>query len=71
MLSEVDNDLTTKSVGDMWNFMQWNWSIFQSLLPNNILLKLAAKQVNPFASKEDSFTWRGCSLGNFSVKSAF
>lgn len=64
----MEDVVQDKCVAKFWHDNHQNWAVIQNMLANGVLLKLASKYINSIHWKEDSFTWKLCHLGSFSIK---
>lgn len=72
LISNIPDEHFDKKVSQyIMNENIWNWSILENLLPQNILLHLAAFHISESNCEEDEIAWNQTPSGNFSTKSAF
>ncbi|KAK8682164.1 hypothetical protein V6N13_054558 [Hibiscus sabdariffa] len=72
VLSENADNLGSVSVAEMSDGSgNWRWSLFSHLLPENVLLHIAAVKGPLTSSSRDRVGWRGSSDLAFSIKSAY
>lgn len=68
----IPDDLLSKFVCDLTEDTgNWKWDTFGNLLPNHIILKIAAVQPPAENKGDDQFFWAASRKGQFSVKSAY